>query len=414
MSTLQTKIALRNDTAAKWESVNPILLSGEIGIETDTNLFKIGDGSSSWNDLQYANDAKNASHYQGELQEGETDAEAIERVMSGISPNQDDIFILKKTISGTKKQYASYVFDGENWIPLDLNYDASNVYFDKDFTVTEKIGTIQTLTNGTATLSAAGKSVKEVLSALFAAEKYPVKPTPTAAITLSNAGTYEVGTTVSPTYSVSFDKKSYTYGPTVQITPSAYSVSDGNTTKTTATGTFDEITVGDGTNYKLTATVEYPADTAIPVTNLGNEYAAAQITAGSASATSSAITGYRQSFYGILDTSSADEPLTSAILRGSTISRFNYNGAKTLSLAAASHNGAAKRFFVAVPNSSTRGGLSEVLLTSTMNLDITTSYARATNVEVEGANGYAAVAYKVWVYEPDKIGTDEVHQIKLA
>lgn len=48
-----TKIQLRHDTAANWTSVNPVLLEGEVGIETDTKKQKIGDGSTPWNGLQY-------------------------------------------------------------------------------------------------------------------------------------------------------------------------------------------------------------------------------------------------------------------------------------------------------------------------------------------------------------------------
>ena len=41
---MAVRIQLRRDTAANWSSVNPILLGGEIGIETDTLKFKIGSG----------------------------------------------------------------------------------------------------------------------------------------------------------------------------------------------------------------------------------------------------------------------------------------------------------------------------------------------------------------------------------
>jgi hypothetical protein len=44
----------RYDTAAEWASVNPVLLSGEIGIESDTGKFKFGDDVSTWNTLPYA------------------------------------------------------------------------------------------------------------------------------------------------------------------------------------------------------------------------------------------------------------------------------------------------------------------------------------------------------------------------
>jgi O-acetyl-ADP-ribose deacetylase (regulator of RNase III) len=50
---VQTKIQHRRDTAANWTSTNPTLASGEIGFETDTLKFKIGDGSTAWISLVY-------------------------------------------------------------------------------------------------------------------------------------------------------------------------------------------------------------------------------------------------------------------------------------------------------------------------------------------------------------------------
>jgi hypothetical protein len=44
----------RRDTAANWTSENPILLAGEMGIETDTDKFKIGDGSTAWTGIAYS------------------------------------------------------------------------------------------------------------------------------------------------------------------------------------------------------------------------------------------------------------------------------------------------------------------------------------------------------------------------
>jgi hypothetical protein len=47
---MAVRILLRRDTASNWVLNNPILLSGEIGIESDTNKFKIGNGSR-WNSI---------------------------------------------------------------------------------------------------------------------------------------------------------------------------------------------------------------------------------------------------------------------------------------------------------------------------------------------------------------------------
>jgi len=49
-----TKIQIRRDTAANWTSTNPTLAAGEMGFETDTLLFKVGNGSTAWTSLAYA------------------------------------------------------------------------------------------------------------------------------------------------------------------------------------------------------------------------------------------------------------------------------------------------------------------------------------------------------------------------
>ena len=47
------RIQLRRDTAANWTSANPVLGAGEMGIETDTDQFKLGDGTTAWASLAY-------------------------------------------------------------------------------------------------------------------------------------------------------------------------------------------------------------------------------------------------------------------------------------------------------------------------------------------------------------------------
>ena len=55
--TVKTKVLLRNDTARRWTSNNPVLGKGEIGIEIDTRKFKFGDGTKTWTQLPYASAA---------------------------------------------------------------------------------------------------------------------------------------------------------------------------------------------------------------------------------------------------------------------------------------------------------------------------------------------------------------------
>jgi hypothetical protein len=49
-----TQIQIRRGTASSWTSANTTLAAGEMGYETDTGLFKIGNGSTAWTSLSYA------------------------------------------------------------------------------------------------------------------------------------------------------------------------------------------------------------------------------------------------------------------------------------------------------------------------------------------------------------------------
>lgn len=50
---MAVQIQLRRGTASAWTAANPILADGELGVESDTDLFKIGDGLTAWNGLAY-------------------------------------------------------------------------------------------------------------------------------------------------------------------------------------------------------------------------------------------------------------------------------------------------------------------------------------------------------------------------
>ena len=50
---MANRVQFRRGTAAEATSKNPLLADGELGFETDTRRFKIGDGATYWNDLEY-------------------------------------------------------------------------------------------------------------------------------------------------------------------------------------------------------------------------------------------------------------------------------------------------------------------------------------------------------------------------
>ncbi len=96
----------RRGTAAQWISTNsgngPILNAGEIGFETDTNKFKIGDGTNHWINLDYfidANSTVNPAFGSSIVFEGAT-ANAFETTVAVTDPTADRTITLPDA-SGT-------------------------------------------------------------------------------------------------------------------------------------------------------------------------------------------------------------------------------------------------------------------------------------------------------------------------
>ena len=57
------QIQLRRDTAANWTVANPVLAEGELGVELVTAQVKLGNGTSTWNELDYLLDKSVISDY---------------------------------------------------------------------------------------------------------------------------------------------------------------------------------------------------------------------------------------------------------------------------------------------------------------------------------------------------------------
>jgi len=78
MSTLNAQMYIRRDTAADWTSTNPTLAAGEIGYETDTLKYKIGDGTTAWTSLEYwLEDAEHARVLVSEIKTNNTTAKDL-------------------------------------------------------------------------------------------------------------------------------------------------------------------------------------------------------------------------------------------------------------------------------------------------------------------------------------------------
>ena len=409
---LNTRIQLKHGLAASWTEKNPVLLAGEIGIETDTLKMKVGNGTSNWKALGYlgadANDIlaiineNRDSCTTVEVAEGQSDTEALATISN---PKNGDTAILVKIISGDKKSYTAFVYDNA-WKAMDGNYRADNVYFDDDITYTVAIGTLAQ-PSGSAKFAAKGKNVEQVLSSLMAQEANPTKSNPAVSFSAQGGfGTFEIGTKKNLTYTAALSAGSYTYGPATGITAQTWEVSCTGVsgTKSTATGTFENV-VAEATAKKITAKATYN-EGAVPVTNLGNPYPAGKIAAGTASKDSNELKGVRYMFWGPM--TDADMALNSANIRA--LAHKQASGTGTLGTFGA--GAGAKKVVVAVPAGRK---ITKVLMPSALNADVTALFVKqGSQSNVEGAEGYTAAAYDVYVYQPASIDAGETYSVTIG
>lgn len=172
MANVKDRIQIRRDSANTWKEYNPILMSGEYGLETDTLLLKIGDGQTRWNNLRYLNklDAKYFDYKDDEI----TFNDAFESLLNSFIKSGDTIEQLFITNNPTlpeeiaNKQYVDNAIATigvlkrkvVNTLPADEDADENTIYLIKENNIykeymlidnhLEKIGGGMTLMPATA------------------------------------------------------------------------------------------------------------------------------------------------------------------------------------------------------------------------------------------------------------------------
>lgn len=413
--TLTTQIILRNGTTADWEASTKILKLGEVGIDTTKNEIRIGDGEHTWKDLKIA--GADQAAIQALIDQAEDkvtvvsagDSTVDEALATITSPSQGDMAIVEQkfgavaTANGTRTSRTAYSYDGEKWCAMDGNYNAKNVYFDGDFTYTNAIGAVGAPSGGSGTLAASGKSVEEFMASILAKEANPHTTQPVASVKITGGnGTFEIGTKKNIAYSASLSAGSYTYGPATGVVAGTVTASFDGKTKEGATGTFENV-VADGTK-KLTVSITHN-EGAVPKTNLGNAYAAGKIAAGTKTAEASqTLVGVRHMFYGPMT--------TDAELNSENIRKLTHEVASKKTIPTFGAGAGAVKVVVAVPANMS---VKKVLMPSAMNADATASFVKqAGSIQVEGAEGFTAAAYNVWVYKPASIDSSETYAVTIG
>ena len=390
---INTIIQVRRDTQENWTKVASEFVPKEgepcLTLDgADKGKVKYGDGVTTWGALEYSGgDIPVTQVFQVTANTDETDEAAIARITAGKTVIAGDVVIVSRVISGEKVSKTAYNYNGTAWTALDGNYNAKNVYFDKDLTYTVAFGKYTVPSSGMGSISSDGVNVYDFFNDVLNEEKNPSTTQPAVTLTSAEVKSYEVGTSVAPKYTASLSKGSYTYGPDTGITASTWSVVFNSETLTTASGTFGAVTVGDNTNLSITATATYEAG-AMPKTNIGNDYPAGQIKAGSKSKTSGNITGYRNSFYGTFaDKATA---LSSDSIRGLTASNKALSNGSTFSITLPVGT---QSVVFAYP--ATLRDVTSVKDVNGLNAEIKGAFTKSV-VQVEGANAYTAKDYKVY------------------
>ena len=119
----------RKGTAAQWTAADPVLNAGELGWESDTNKFKIGDGTNHWVSLTYFLDSTdtgfNAADYLLATSKGG---------ISGVAALDADTNVLTKT---------SVVFEGTTANDYETTLTVTDPTADRTITFPNETGTVQ-------------------------------------------------------------------------------------------------------------------------------------------------------------------------------------------------------------------------------------------------------------------------------
>lgn len=424
MAELRTRIVLRNDGEANWlsnESV--VLLKGEVGIEFLANgkaKMKIGDGVKTWAALPYFGGAEAKTFQVGALSEIPAD---VELVVGDTAVVKAVIYEDAENSANNKYSYTGYVYNGENWAAMDGNYSAKNVYFDSDLTMTKSFGKYEvSSTVPNVTIEAEGMSLYELLMDAYSESKDPTKTNPKVTnfnVTGNGSSTtsFEVGTTVTPQWTSTFNAGSYTYKSTASkdsinpvagtgVSATGWAVKQAGT----AIGSVEDgaasssFVIGDGNNTAVSGSVSYSitADYSnghYALTNLNTlPKTDVRITEGTTDAVTDTLTWNRKMF----GKGTASATVDSAVIRGMTSAN-----------ASAVSSSAPFEFKAVAGDTKVVFAYPKALTTKTPKFEIFTMAWGATEgfvsseVEVADARGTNedgtlnnAMTYTVWTYTP--------------
>lgn len=333
-----------------------------------------------------------------------------------VKPKKGDVFVVTTTVDGSTYEQSAYFYDGSAWVAMTGSVDADKVILRENITLAggyTQVGNLTKSQNGTATFQTKGKSVADILTEIFSKRLQPTitaQPSVTG-FALNGAKAVEAGTQVAAASygTAELNPGSYKYGPDTAVVASGWKVeriTDKATaevanaeTASLAAGSDNNggagFVIGDAggdavASLKYKATATHGAGVTAK-DNLGSDSnPAVAIAAGTKSKETAAYTPFRNYFYG----ATAEKPtLNSDYIRSLTKSGKAYAaGTLTINVPVGAQR-------VAIACIATAKGVTKVINETAMNADVTSTFVKST-VPVEGANGYSAKTYNVWIFEP--------------
>ena len=335
---------------------------------------------------------------------------------TGAKPKKGDVFVVTTTVDGSTYEQSAYFYDGSAWVAMTGSVDADKVILRENITLAggyTQVGNLTKSQNGTATFQTKGKSVADILTEIFSKRLQPTitaQPSVTG-FALNGAKAVEAGTQIAAASygTAELNPGSYKYGPDTAVVASGWKVERITDKATTEVANAETASLAAGSDNNggagfvigdaggdAVASLKYKATAThgAGVTakdNLGSDSnPAVAIAAGTKSKETAAYTPFRNYFYG----ATAEKPtLNSDYIRSLTKSGKAYAaGTLTINVPVGAQR-------VAIACIATAKGVTKVINETAMNADVTSTFVKST-VPVEGANGYSAKTYNVWIFEP--------------
>lgn len=331
-------------------------------------------------------------------------------------PKKGDVFVVTTAVDGSTYEQSAYFYNGSAWVAMTGSVDADKVILRENITLAggyTQVGNLTKSQNGTATFQTKGKSVADILTEIFSKRLQPTitaQPSVTG-FALNGAKAVEAGTQVAAASygTAELNPGSYKYGPDTAVVASGWKVERITDKATTEVANAETASLAAGSDNNggagfvigdaggdAVASLKYKATAThgAGVTakdNLGSDSnPAVAIAAGTKSKETAAYTPLRNYFYG----ATAEKPtLNSDYIRSLTKSGKAYAaGTLTINVPVGAQR-------VAIACIATAKGVTKVINETAMNADVTSTFVKST-VPVEGANGYSAKTYNVWIFEP--------------